>query len=149
MDRVNEEKQHGAEHHYKKKVFRSAKPENDDSLIDFSAHIHGNNRFHHTRTHNLNKPRNGKAPRHGYHRPEKQAAGYAKKLDVLPSEIDKQIREDTAPGFDELEQEQHLFSEEPHRLLKGSASMSSEMSSTSSSEGGSLGSLSDINGSPK
>lgn len=109
MDRVMEEKVAGAEHHFKKKVYRSKAEEKDDSLIDFSAHIHGDNRFHHTRTHNLNKPRSGKAPRHGYHRPEKQAAGYAKKLDVLPSEIAKQVAD--LEGLENLENEQHLFDE--------------------------------------
>mmetsp|Transcript_20978 Transcript_20978/g.52993 ORF Transcript_20978/g.52993 Transcript_20978/m.52993 type:complete len:137 (+) Transcript_20978:376-786(+) len=93
MDKIIEEKAAGAEHHQKKKVYRTAKPEQNDSLIDFSAHIHGDNRFHHTRTHNLNKPRSGKAPRSGYHRPEKMAAGYAKKLDVLPSQIAKDVQE--------------------------------------------------------
>ncbi|CAD7933810.1 unnamed protein product [Amoebophrya sp. A120] len=93
MDKIQEQKIAGAEHHLKKKVYRSQKPEKDDSVIDFSSHIHGDNAFHHTRTHNLNKPRDGKAPRSGYHRAEKMAAGYAKKLDVLPSEINKQVAE--------------------------------------------------------
>lgn len=120
MDRVMEEKVAGAEHHYKKKVYRQKPEEKDDSLIDFSAHIHGQNQFHHTRTHNLNKPRSGKAPRHGYHRPEKQAAGYAKKLDVLPSEIAKQIAEQGGmDGMEGLETEQHLFDEPVSTERKG------------------------------
>jgi len=118
MDRVMEEKVAGAEHHYKKKVYRQKPEEKDESLIDFSAHIHGQNQFHHTRTHNLNKPRNGKAPRHGYHRPDKQAAGYAKKLDVLPSEIAKQVAEQD--GMEGLENEQHLF-DEPASSVRKSA----------------------------
>jgi len=112
-----EEKVAGAEHHYKKKVYRSKAEEKDDSVIDFSAQVHGQNHFHHSRTHNLNKPRNGKAPRHGYHRPEKQAAGYAKKLDVLPAEVAKQVAE--MEGQEGLESEQHLFDEPVSSGRKG------------------------------